>query len=121
MRTLTKAVDQLATTAGLFVILLGAHAVSDCPLQNEFLSRAKNRYAPTPGVPWFYALGAHGAVHGLAVALVTRSPALGVAEALMHAVIDDAKCAGRLNHHQDQALHASCKVVWAIMARHKRG
>ena len=32
--------------------LLAAHALADYPLQGDFLSKAKNRFAPLIGVPW---------------------------------------------------------------------
>lgn len=96
----------------LFWLLVG-HALCDYPLQGDFLSKAKNRAAPIPGVPWYQALGAHALIQGGAVVLVTGSIALGLAEMLLHAVIDDAKCAGKINFNQDQGLHIACKMVWA--------
>ena len=93
--------------------LLGAHAVADYPLQGDFLARAKNRHAPIPGVPWYQALIAHAAIHGLAVGIITRSVRLGVAETVVHAVIDDVKCSGLITYNQDQLLHALCKAFWS--------
>ena len=100
----------------LLLLLLAAHAVCDYPLQGDFLAKAKNRAAPLPGVPWFQALGAHAAIHGGAVALLTGVWWLGLAEAAAHFVIDDAKCHGRLSFNQDQALHLLCKLGWAAVA-----
>lgn len=97
----------------LLLALLVAHAVCDYPLQGDFLSKAKNATAPIPGVPWQQALGAHAAIHGGAVWLLTGHWWLGALEAALHAIIDDAKCRGRISFNQDQALHALCKVVWA--------
>lgn len=94
-------------------LLTVGHFVADYPLQGEFLARAKSRRDGIPGVPWYQALGAHAAIHGGAVGIVTGSVALGLAEALVHAFIDDRKCLGRLTYNQDQALHLACKVVWA--------
>ena len=103
-----------------FFALLGlmtfGHALADYPLQGDFLSRAKNRLAPIPGVPWYQALAAHAAIHAGFVGLITGSWALAFAEFIAHALIDDAKCAGRLSYNKDQALHLVCKLGWAAMA-----
>lgn len=101
--------------AVLFGALVAAHALCDYPLQGDFLARAKNRFAPLPGVPWYQALGSHAIIHGGGVALITGMPILGVAEALAHAAIDDAKCAGRIGFNADQALHVLCKVLWVAI------
>jgi hypothetical protein len=98
--------------AWLFFALIAAHALCDYPLQGDFLSRAKNRYDPIPGVPWYQAMGAHAVIHGAAVALVTGMPLLGVLETLAHALIDDLKCTRRISFNADQALHLGCKALW---------
>lgn len=97
--------------------LLAAHALADYPLQGDFLSKAKNRTVPIPGVPWYQALGAHAMIHGGAVALVTGSQRLGIAEAVIHAIADDLKCRGKLSFNQDQAIHLACKVAWWLVSR----
>lgn len=96
----------------LFGALIAAHALCDYPLQGGFLARAKNRTVPIPGVPWYQALGAHAAIHGGAVALLTGVPLLGLAEAVLHAFIDDLKCTGKIGFNTDQALHVLCKAAW---------
>jgi hypothetical protein len=96
--------------------MVAAHALADYPLQGDFLSKAKNRAAPISGVPWYQALGAHAVIHGAAVAAITKSPALGVAEAVVHAITDDMKCRGKLTFNQDQAIHLGCKVLWALLS-----
>lgn len=102
--------------ATYFAWMMVAHAICDYPLQGDFLSRAKSRTAPLAGVPWYQALGAHALIHGGAVALLTGVWWLGVAEFVAHAVTDDQKCARRLSFNQDQAIHALCKVAWALIA-----
>jgi hypothetical protein len=97
--------------------MIGAHALADYPLQGDFLAKAKNRAAPIPGVPRWQALGAHAVIHGAAVAAITKSPALGIAETVVHAITDDLKCNGRLSYNQDQAIHLACKVVWFALAK----
>lgn len=100
----------------MFGALMVAHALADYPLQGDFLARAKNRTAPIPGVPWQQALGAHALIHGGAVAYVTGLWWLGAAETIAHALIDDAKCRGRIGFNGDQALHANCKLLWVGLA-----
>ncbi|HEX8382415.1 MAG TPA: DUF3307 domain-containing protein [Sphingomonas sp.] len=101
----------------MLLTLVAGHALCDYPLQGDFLAKAKNRNAPIPGVPWYQALGAHAVIHGGMVALVTRSPLLGLVETVIHAAIDDAKCRGKLSYNQDQAIHLACKLAWALIAR----
>ena len=93
------------------------HALADYPLQGEFLAKAKNRAAPIPGVPWYQALGAHAIIHGAAVAAITGKPALGIAETVVHAITDDAKCKGRISYNTDQAIHVGCKLLWLVLSR----
>lgn len=100
---------------GLFALLVAAHALADYPLQGEFLARAKNRFHPVPGVPWYQALGAHAVIHGGMVGAITGSLLLGVLETLVHFVIDDCKCARRIGFNTDQALHVLCKLLWVLM------
>ena len=97
----------------LLLLLIAWHALADYPLQGDFLARAKNRTAPIDGVPWYQAMGAHATIHATGVAVLTGSMWLGLAEFIAHAMIDDAKCRGRLTFNQDQGLHVVCKIVWA--------
>ncbi|HEX7991407.1 MAG TPA: DUF3307 domain-containing protein [Stenotrophomonas sp.] len=95
-----------------FVLLIVGHALADYPLQGEFLSRAKNRFSPLPGVPWYQALAAHAVIHGGMVGCITGSILLGVFETLAHALIDDLKCGHRISYNVDQLLHVLCKLLW---------
>lgn len=109
----------------LFALLVG-HVIADYPLQGDFLSKAKNRAAPIPGVPWYQALGAHALIHGGMVALILATlvsglplwfvVALGLSEAFAHALIDDTKCTGGLSFNGDQCWHAFCKCWWVVAA-----
>lgn len=98
-----------------FALLVVGHAVADYPLQGEFLARAKNRFSPLPGVPWYQALGAHALIHAGVVGIVTGSVLLGVAELLCHMLIDDLKCGQRIGYNLDQLLHVACKLAWVAM------
>ncbi|MFT8896285.1 MAG: hypothetical protein ABF968_04900 [Acetobacter sp.] len=102
-----------------FSAMVGAHAVCDYPLQGEFLAIGKNRFKPSPLIPWYQALGAHSVIHGLAVGVVTKSVCFGVSEALVHAITDDLKCKGRLSFNQDQMIHIACKFVWAALSERR--
>ena len=105
----------------LFWLLVG-HAVADYPLQGDFLARAKNHRAPVVAAngqafPWWIALAAHALIQGGAVALVTGSVLLGVAETVVHFAIDYATSEGRTGGYVgDQALHVACKVLWVALA-----
>ena len=96
--------------------LVAAHALADYPLHGDFLSKAKNRANPIPGVPWWQAMWAHSAIHGGAVGLITGYWWLGVMEALAHFIIDDLKCTGKLSFNQDQFFHIAFKALWLFVA-----
>jgi hypothetical protein len=108
----------MGALAVTLALLLFGHALADYPLQGDFLSKAKNRFAPLPGVPWYQALGAHAAIHAGFVGIITGSIWLAAFEFVAHWLIDDAKCAGRINYNQDQALHATCKALWVLPLFH---
>jgi hypothetical protein len=102
-------------TLSLLFLLVAAHAVMDFPLQGDMVATQKSRHsthAIQQHVPWLYWLAAHALSHGLAVALVTGSAALGMWETLVHCVIDFGKCEKWFNIHVDQLLHVLCKVLW---------
>lgn len=99
----------------LFALLLFAHLLFDYPLQGDWLARAKNRSDPIPHVPWYQAMFAHTAMHGMAVWIITGIPLLGLAEMAIHWITDDLKLQGELTFNQDQAIHIVCKVVWVVI------
>jgi hypothetical protein len=99
----------------LFAMLIFTHALADYPLQGDFLARGKNRTAPIQGIPWQHPLAAHSVIHGGFVGLITGSVWLGAAETVAHAIIDDAKCRGKIGYHADQALHVACKAIWIAL------
>ena len=89
-----------------------AHFVCDFTLQSDRMALEK-----VPGkdltLNWRWWLGSHAATHGLAVALITGIPLLGLAEVLLHAMIDLAKPRFRFSLALDQLLHLVCKLVLA--------
>lgn len=99
----------------LFLALMIAHVVCDYPLQGEFLAKAKNHKQPIPGVPFYQALSAHALMHGGAVWFLTGLWWLGVMEIAAHALIDYAKCDGRIGFNVDQILHALCKLSYVLI------
>lgn len=98
----------------LLILLAMTHFLCDFALQSDRMAREK-----CPGhdvtLPWGWWLGSHCAIHGLGVALITDEPLLGLAETVVHAVIDRLKCAGLYRLAVDQALHLACKLIWVVM------
>ena len=99
----------------ILLLMFAAHALADYPLQGDFLATAKNHTAPVTGVPWYQALLAHSAIHGGFVGVITGSVWLGVAEFVVHNIIDYSKCAKRISYNVDQALHVGFKVLWVAV------
>ena len=99
----------------LFLLMVAAHALSDYPLQGDFLAKAKNHTAPIAGVPFYQALGAHSAIHAGFVGVITGSIWLGLAEFIVHVATDYAKCDGRISYNTDQAIHIICKAAWVFL------
>lgn len=102
----------------VLALLIFAHMMADYPLQGDFLARGKNRTAPIPGIHFAHPLAAHSIIHGGFVGVITGSLWMGLAEAAIHAITDDAKCRGKISYHADQAIHIACKIVWAICFYH---
>lgn len=100
--------------AELLALLMG-HAVADFALQNDFVARYKSPLtdaSPFGATIWPYVLGAHGLMHGAVVWAITQNPWLGLAETLVHSVVDYAKCTKRIGWYADQGLHLVCKLLW---------
>lgn len=99
----------------LFALLAMAHFLADFGLQNDRMAVEK-----CPGkdvtLPWQWWLGAHAAIHGFFVAVLTGWPLLGVGECVLHAVIDIAKCRKCYGFKIDQLLHLLAKLLWAGLA-----
>lgn len=108
----------------LLALLMG-HAVADFALQSDWMAKHKHPWMPidlktvppgqTPQVIWPYVLGAHGLIHGAAVWIVTGRWEFGLAESILHSLIDAGKCANRYGIHQDQGLHLLCKLLWWLL------
>lgn len=99
-------------------LLAAAHFAFDYAWQGDTVAVNKNPNANTPlqkFVPWYYWLVSHAFMHGAAVALITNSGLLGLAETVAHFLIDLGKCQNKYSIHVDQALHIVCKVTWLLV------
>ncbi len=104
----------------MFWWLIVGHALADFALQSDSMARGKNRHREPVGVPpgqtpqtiWPYWLTAHALIHGGVVALVTGRWELGLAEAVLHWLIDFGKCENWYGIHEDQSMHLVCKCAW---------
>lgn len=98
----------------LLILLVLAHFVCDFVLQSDRMAVEK-----MPGrddtLHWSWWLGSHSATHGLAVALLSGVPLLGVMETLLHAIIDLLKIRYRFALALDQSLHLLCKLTWVLL------
>jgi hypothetical protein len=107
-------VDPLAAFNLLLLLAMG-HFVADFGLQSDRMATEK---CPGQGVVlgWSWWLCAHAAIHGFFVGWLTGVPLLGLAEWLVHGLIDLGKCRRCYRMGVDQGLHLLCKVVWVLVA-----
>jgi hypothetical protein len=110
----------------LLFFFIAGHALMDFALQGDAIATCKNRKANHPlqkFVPWWYWMTAHALLQGLIVGVVvqwagySRETAAwyGLAETVVHMIIDIIKCEGYTNIHHDQFLHIACKVLWTVL------
>lgn len=96
------------------ILLVLAHFVCDFVLQSDRMAKEK-----VPGsdltLSWQWWLAAHASTHGLAVAVISGFPILGVAEMAAHAGIDWLKGRFRFALALDQSMHLACKALWVIL------
>ena len=105
-----------------WMILIFGHALSDMALQHEYIGKYKARRTkcidPLTGMQitvWPFVLSAHGLINGALVYWITGSVALGLAETILHILIDFCSCERWINLFQDQILHILCKGVWTYV------
>ncbi len=91
-----------------------AHFVCDFVLQTDRMAREKIAGSDVT-LNWRWWLISHAATHGLAVALLTGVPRLGLAEMVLHAIIDWCKGRFRFSLALDQGLHLACKLLWVVL------
>lgn len=99
----------------LFFAMAIGHALADFPLQGSYLSTQKNRHLAAGRPEWLVAVLAHSLIHAGAVWLVTGSMLLAAVELVLHSLIDHGKCEKKFGLLADQALHLSCKIVYAVL------
>ncbi len=103
----------------LFALVIG-HALADYPLQGEYLALHKNRHyidasnREEPSGLWIHCLLAHSLIHAGFVWLITGRSILALAEFILHAALDMAKCEHKTGYHMDQTLHISFKLIYVI-------
>ena len=90
------------------------HFVCDFVLQTDRMAREKIAGSDVT-LNWRWWLISHAATHGLAVALLTGVPRLGLAEMVLHAIIDWCKGRFRFSLALDQGLHLACKLLWVVL------
>ena len=104
-----------------FALSIG-HAMMDFPLQGEHIALGKNwrllKKLQDPARPeeiWIWCMAAHCLMHAGAVWVVTGSIFFALVEFVTHWIIDVAKCSGKTNFHQDQLMHYTCKLIYAVL------
>jgi len=99
----------------LFLMLAMGHFVADFGLQGDRMAVEK---CPGQGVVlgWGWWLVAHAGIHAFFVAWITGVPLLGLAEWLLHGLIDLGKCRRFYGMGIDQGLHLLCKLGWTLVA-----
>lgn len=105
----------LSFGAMLFWLLVG-HCYFDYAGQGDFLAVIKNHNTEVGKGLWVWGLPSHAMLHAASVALFTGYISLGLAEAVIHALVDRLKCNTKISYHADQWAHVMCKVVWAAIA-----
>jgi hypothetical protein len=108
----------------LFFAMAIGHALGDYPLQGSFLASGKNRHidsstffggSEVSPILWVHSLTAHSLIQAGMVWIVTGSAALALAEFVVHWIIDFVRCEKWIGFSMDQALHFSCKMIYAMI------
>lgn len=98
----------------MLLMMVAAHGLCDYPLQGDWLSKAKNptlALVPNEAI-WPGALFFHAMIHAAAVKLITGSWTFAIAEFVIHAATDYAKCKGAFGYNTDQIIHVVTKVMF---------
>ncbi|MEX1315850.1 MAG: DUF3307 domain-containing protein [Synechococcaceae cyanobacterium] len=98
----------------VFLLLAMGHFLADFGLQSDRMAQEKCR-GKDHTLPWQWWLASHAAIHGLLVAVLTGVVWVGLAEWVVHMLIDYGKCRHRYSLGVDQLLHMGCKVVWVLL------
>ena len=96
------------------------HALADYSWQTDFMARAKNRHLAAPqedaSTPflWIYVLSAHAAIHAGLVWIITGCGWLGLAEFVLHWLIDALRIEKKISFQTDQLCHLLTKVIYVV-------
>ena len=102
------------SASGLFLTLVMGHCLGDFAFQSDRMAVEKCAGCDKT-LPWYWWLGAHAGIHGFLVTMITGQPWLGLAEWVIHSLIDISKCRRYYGLAMDQFLHLLCKVVWVVI------
>lgn len=91
------------------------HALADFPLQGDYIAKQKIRKNADNNSVWIVALTAHCVIHAGGVWLVSGSLAFGLAELVLHTLIDIGKGEEKFGLIADQLLHVGCKLAYALI------
>jgi hypothetical protein len=107
--------DQLTNYLNTLMLLLMCHLIGDFVLQSSVMAEGKQP-SSTNSIKSIWWLTAHGATHGFLVIIVTGIPSLGLAELIIHSIIDYGKCVNLYSFNTDQFLHFICKILWSSIS-----
>ena len=100
-----------------FYLLIIAHAFGDGVFQTAWIGKYKSRLVEWRDSQdtvikygWFYVLSLHSIVNGAMVYLVTQNMYLGIAETILHWLIDYGSSNKKYPLSVDQTLHIVCKI-----------
>lgn len=92
-------------------LLVAAHFIFDFPLQGDYLAKAKH----PENKNWLIHMTAHCYLHAIAVAIITNSTFLGLAEFILHFKTDYDKCMNKLTFNEDQLFHLIHKATTTLI------
>lgn len=104
---------------GLLFLLVFGHCLADYALQSPEMQHAKNS-TKNPKEIWIPVLFAHSMIHAGIVYLITFKLGLAIYQLVVHFIIDDLKCRGKLTDGRfpfakDQFLHILDVTVIAVL------
>lgn len=99
----------------LFAAFTVMHALADFPLQGDYIAKQKTRNHADSLSVWIVALTAHCVIHAGGVWLVSGSLAYGMAEFIVHGLIDMGKGSEKFGIVTDQLLHLASKAAYAVL------
>jgi hypothetical protein len=121
MPEFTQYPETVAQGFVLFFALLVGHMLADYPLQGDFLAVHKNRHVSQPGSKeypdhlWIHCLLSHSMIHAGFVWIISGQLILGIAEMVLHFVLDFIKCERWTSYTTDQVLHFACKAAYVAV------